>query len=336
MKLLVIRLSSIGDIVLTSPVLRCIKQQKPDYRVHYLIKPAFSALLEHCPHIDRVHLYNDKDSGFIEALAAQKFDYIIDLHHNLRTQRLKWRLKAPSTSFKKLNMEKWLYVQLKKPELMPNTSIVNRYIDTLAPLGITDDGDGLEYYLPANMQPPPLPGSGLGNNYLVASIGGSLATKQLPADQWKLFLSQFPYPTVLIGGKEDFEMGEEIKGAGNGNIWNACGKLSLHESAYMLKNARLVISNDTGMMHIAAAFNKPIISLWGNTTPQMGMYPYYDKNKPAYTQPNHSFYMENVGLSCRPCSKIGFKECPKGHFACMKGLDMQQLLQKALMMWDCV
>jgi heptosyltransferase-2 len=134
--------------------------------------------------------------------------------------------------------------------------------------------------------------------------------------------TKIDHPVILIGGPEDRANGEQIAAADPVKIYNACGKFNLHESADLVKRAKLVISHDTGMMHIAAAFRKPIISIWGNTVPAFGMTPYYG----SITVPNHISQAEK--LWCRPCSKIGYNKCPLGHFDCMKRQSINALLTK--------
>lgn len=142
MKVLVIRFSSIGDIVLTTPVVRCLKKQKPETEVHYLTKKAFKDILVSNPYIDKLHLLEDSLDAVIDQLKSEQFDHIIDLHHNARTLRVKKALKVPAHSFDKLNVKKWLLVNF-KIDMMPDMSIVERYLDTVKELGVYNDGGGL-------------------------------------------------------------------------------------------------------------------------------------------------------------------------------------------------
>src|ERR671913_2356697 len=113
MKFLILRFSSIGDIVLTTPVIRCLKKQMPSAEIHYLVKQQFKNVIEHNPYIDKIHVLQQNWEEMIESLTEEKFDQIIDLHHNLRTLRIKKALKIPANSFNKLNIEKFIFVKLK-------------------------------------------------------------------------------------------------------------------------------------------------------------------------------------------------------------------------------
>lgn len=312
MKILVIRFSSIGDILLTSPVLRCLRKQLPQAEIHFLTKMQFKILLEHNPYVAKIHCWEGNGKVVLEQMKQEKFDWIIDLHHNLRTQRVKWALGCPSRSFSKLNFQKWLYVNLKM-QLMPAVHIVDRYMETVAHLGVNFDGLGLEFFpcdcdLPASDE---IPIDFRQAHFVVASIGGTHNTKKMPENLWIELLSSLKRPVVLVGGKEDIPAAETmvrgLKNLGFNQVWNACGQFSIGGSAHIIRQSQLVISHDTGMMHMAAAFGKPVVAIWGNTTPQLGMYPF---RVPF-------FNLEVKDLACRPCSKIGYSKCPRGHFHCM-------------------
>jgi ADP-heptose:LPS heptosyltransferase len=158
-------------------------------------------------------------------------------------------------------------------------------------------------------------------------------TKKLPVEKWHEFASHMPYPMVLLGGPEDRDDGNKIAEYDKIKIYNACGKFNLNESAWLVKSARVVVSNDTGLMHVAAAYRKPIISLWGNTSPEMGMFPYYGSNNLNKIVDPLSIILENNDLGCHPCSKIGYKKCPKGHFKCMKNLNMLKAAENVIKFW---
>lgn len=319
MKLLVLRFSSIGDIVLTSPVLRCLKNQLPGVEIHYLTKKKFFGILEHNPHIDKILTFEKDLAPLIPFLKAEKYNAIIDLHSNLRSSWIKARLGIKSSSFDKLNLKKWAYVNLKW-NTMPSVHIVDRYLDSIKFLSVENDGFGLEFY-PCDCDKPietELPGWVQNSPYIVASIGGTHFTKKMPPKKWASLLSALPLPVILIGGKEDVEIGNELQKMTSGSknqVWNACGKFSIGGSAHLIKQSQMVLSHDTGMMHIAAAFQKPIVAIWGNTTPELGMYPY----KTPF------FNLEVSQLNCRPCSKIGYSKCPRGHFRCMQDQNLHEV-----------
>lgn len=328
MKCLIVRFSSIGDIVLTTPVVRCLKQQVPGAEVHYLTKPAYRSLLAQNPYIHTIHLLDENWQGMIEKLRTENFDYVIDLHHNLRTLRLKKALPgAKHFSFDKLNARKWLLTVFKVNTLPPK-HIVDRYMDTVKKLSVVNDGKGLDFFIP--------PEEEVSNNrlplshcagFIVLVIGATYATKRLPVHKLQALCRAIDYPVILLGGSEETASGDAIASVNDIRIFNACGKFSLNESASLVRKARLVITHDTGLMHIAAAFQKPIISVWGNTVPAFGMWPYYataqQDRQPSFSSKKIQAYTAEVKkLYCRPCSKIGYKKCPLGHFKCMEKQDM--------------
>lgn len=245
------------------------------------------------------------------ALKAVGFDHVIDLHRNLRSMQVKLALRVPGRSFDKLNWEKWLMVRFKVNRL-PDEHIVDRYLATALPLGIENDGQGLDYFIPAadEVDPTTLLG-GKHLPYVAFVIGAAHATKRLPTEKIISICRNIQQPVILLGGPGEKAEGQAIAEAAGEHVINTCGELRLHQSASVVQQAWKVISHDTGLMHIAAAFHKDIISIWGNTIPEFGMYPYYGD------QPDRNTTREVQGLSCRPCSKIGYQACPKGHFQCM-------------------
>lgn len=313
LKVLIIRFSSIGDIVLTTPVVRCLKQQL-DADIHYLTKKSFQSILHSNPHIDKVFAIQKKISEVLPALKAERYDYVIDLHGNIRSAQVKFALSKKSYTFDKLNWQKWLLVNFKINRL-PDIHIVERYLATVKSLNVRYDGKGLDYFIPpedeVNMAEL-LPNFDRTPYYIAFVIGAAHATKRLPQEQIIAICKKIQLPIVLLGGPEEAEEGRAIAEASGAHVLNTCGQLKLNQSASVVRQAWKVITHDTGLMHIAAAFQKDIISIWGNTVPEFGMYPFY-----AGAEQRNST-VEVHGLPCRPCSKIGYKKCPKGHFNCMR------------------
>ncbi|MDB9910380.1 glycosyltransferase family 9 protein [Flavobacteriales bacterium] len=314
LKILVVRFSSIGDIVLTTPVVRMLKKQL-NAQVHFLTKSAYVSLLKNNPYIDSVYQIQNSITEVIPDLKKEKYDHVIDLHSNLRAQILKFRLGVAAKSFNKLNMEKFMLTNFKLDN-MPKIHIVDRYLETVKHLGIKNDNQGLDFFLSANDK---FDISIFPKNYIVFVIGGQHATKILPNEKIISIIKKVNKPVLLIGGPEDAHKGEEIAKACD-KVVNTCGKYSILQSASLVQQATMVITHDTGMMHIAAAFNKKIYSVWGNTVPEFGMYPYLESEQ--------SKRIEVKGLNCRPCSKIGYDKCPKGHFKCMQEIDENLFLSE--------
>lgn len=259
----------------------------------------------------------------MSGLKELSFDHIIDLHHNLRTLRVKQALRRPSTSFKKLNLEKYLLVRFKINRL-PEKHIVDRYLETLSDLGVQNDNLGLDYFIhPTDeFDLSELPDK-FHKGYIALVAGALKGTKQMPLASLETLIEKLGLPILVLGGEQEKANGESLAKRFSDNLLNFCGKLSLGGSASLIKQSRVVISHDTGLMHIAAAFKKPIISIWGNTIPEFGMSPYYGSSEVM------QFRAQVEGLACRPCSKIGFEECPKGHFKCMKNQDLHEIALQA-------
>ncbi len=258
----------------------------------------------------------------ITDLKKENFDLVVDLHKNFRTLRVKKALKRPSASFNKLNRQKWLMVNL-KINTLPDVHIVDRYFEAVRSLGVINDLKGLDYFIDEKdkIEQETLPAE-FHNGYIAFVIGGKHKTKIFPGEKIISLCKKIKTPVILLGGPDDKELGDEVVNSGVTGVLNACGKYNINQSASIVENAKVVITNDTGLMHIAAAFEKPIVSIWGNTIPEFGMYPYL-----TAVEADHCMIAEVKGLKCRPCSKIGYSRCPRKHFRCMLDIDEEAILE---------
>jgi ADP-heptose:LPS heptosyltransferase len=312
-------LSSIGDIVLTSLVVRCLKNQVKDAEIHFVTKKQFAFILNSNPNIEKVHVLDDNFGDLIRDLDSEKFDYIFDLHHNFRSARLKRNLKTKAFSVNKLNWRKMLLIRF-KINTLPKKHIVDRYLETTSTLQIENDSKGLEYFIPEKEEfktsELPLP---FQKGFVAFVIAGTYKTKKLPVEKITEICHKINFPVILLGGKTEFDEGEKVLSQSKGNVLNYAGKISLNRSASLVRDANVVLTNDTGLMHIAAAFQKKILSFWGNTVADFGMVPY--QPHPA------SRRMEVENLKCRPCSKLGHRKCPKKHFKCMNDISVDEAVR---------
>lgn len=322
MKVLIIRFSSIGDIVLASPVFRCVKQQLENAEVHFLCKKAFKDVTVANPYIDHFHYFDNNLQELADECNRQHFDYIIDLHKNFRTFKLRMKVKSNWLVFKKLTFQKFILTNF-KINIMPRRHITLRSLDAVRPLGVKDDGKGLDYFIPAEerIALDDLPASHY-FGFIAIVIGASYYTKKLPVYKLKELCSLINYPIILVGGREDAEEGRQVAEEDPIKIYNACGKFSLNGSADIVSKAKLVISNDTGLQYIAAAFGKRIFAIWGGTSPALDVEPFYGTNHLSL----HINFVLN--LYCQPCSNYGTQTCPRGHFKCMKNQDISNIAGK--------
>ncbi len=311
-KFLVVRFSSIGDIVLTSPIVRCLKEQVDGAEVHFLTKKSFAGILSENPYIDKVYGIQENVFELVDELKEEGFDYIIDLHNNLRSRQVRRALKVLSFDFPKHNLEKWLLVNFKMNR-MPKTHIVDRYFEAVKSFRVENDGKGLDYFIPEKEEIDPQVRWGL-RDFVAYGIGGNHVGKILPEEKIIRALKLIcdgGRSVVLLGGPEDAQRASRIQEAVGEAVVNACGDLSLHGSASAVRQADSVIAHDTAIMHIASAFGKKVISIWGCTVPEFGMSPYRAHEE--------STMIQVAGLQQRPCSKLGAGMC-KG-FECMHGIE---------------
>ncbi len=326
-KILVIRFSSIGDIVLASPVFRCIKKQLPDVELHFATKQSFKLVTAANPYIDRFFYLDDNLPELIESLRKEEYDYVVDLHKNFRSVKIKKALGTKSVTIDKLSVEKFLLTQL-NINMMPGRHITQRSLDAVAALGVKDDGLGLDYFIPKEdeVSKSELPHAHMAG-YVAIVIGASYETKKLPIHKLKELCKKLDHPIILLGGKEDAVAGAAIASVDPIKVYNACGKFNLNESADLVRNAKLVVSHDTGLQYIACAFNKPLIAIWGATSPALDVEPYYGR---LFIEQQQTPIYENVylKLGCQPCSKYGTRTCPLEHFNCMEKQDIDSIVKK--------
>lgn len=307
-KVLVVRFSSIGDIVLTTPIIRTLNLQL-GAEIHFITKTKFKSVISHNPYISKIHCIDKEITEIVESLKRQEFDYVIDLHNNLRSKRLIFALGVKSYTYDKLNVKKWLKVNF-KIDYLPNKHIVDRYFEGVSLLGVKNDGKGLDYFISNSDKEKSANITKHLNSYDVLVLGANYFTKRIPFELSCRIINNNNLPLILLGGNDVKSEAEKLIDKYPKKVYNFVGKTTLSVSAGIISMASKVHTSDTGLMHIAAAYKREIITYWGSTTPKFGMYPYLPKNsiKSANKQ---------VSLKCRPCSKIGYDSCPKGHFKCM-------------------
>ncbi|MBN2745246.1 MAG: glycosyltransferase family 9 protein [Bacteroidales bacterium] len=320
MKILVVRFSSIGDIVLTTPIVRALAKKPFEAEVHFVTKFAFLPVVEHNPYLTKVHSFKKEITEIKEELKEERFDLIIDLHNNLRSWRLRFMLRVQTHRFPKLNIHKWLMVNW-KVNILPQKHIVERYFEAVPMAEVSYDGEGLDYFCgKAAISRQIEIANQIGPAYNVFVIGGAHFTKQIPIGLLVEMAKKSPFPVVLLGGKDDVEKAKQVEESIMGKVYNFTGTLQLNESAAIISQCHTVVTADTGLMHIAAAYQRNIHSFWGNTIPEFGMTPFYG-NQNALTHILHQV----KDLPCRPCSKIGYSQCPKKHFDCMMKQDISEV-----------
>ena len=328
MKFLIIRFSSIGDIVLASPVMRCLKTQLPLAEVHFLTKLSFKMVTSSNPYIDKFFYYDNNLNEVIRELKKEDYDCVVDLHNNFRSVKVKKSLKKKYFTINKLTVEKFFLTNF-HINFMPGIHITYRSLQTVKSFGVKDDGLGLDYFIADDdkVSENDLPTGHLGG-YVAIVLGASYRTKKLPVHKLKDLCNKIAYPIILVGVKEEFEEGKVVSQDDPIKIYNACGKFNLNESADIVRRSNLVISNDTGLQYIACAFKKPLLAIWGGTSPKLDVEPFYGDQ---FMNTYKGKIYENIivpGLSCQPCSKYGLNECPLGHFKCMENHDVDRIVIK--------
>lgn len=319
MKILVIRFSAIGDIIYTTPVVRCLKKQLPDAEVHFLTKPAFKYIYEANPYLDKLLLLKEPLSETIKDIKQGQYDYIIDLHNNLRTSIIKLRTGIKSSTYNKQSIKKWLSLKFNLKLIEP-VHLVDRYMQAVKFLDVVNDDAPIDYYIKNKYELADLLPETHHHGYHAFIIGAAHFTKRMPNQKIINICRDLNKPVVLLGGGDVKHNGDIISAALGDKVYNACGNNTLDQSVFLVANAVNVIGFDTGLTHIAEAFNTPIASIWGGTVPGLlGVQPYQVKNA----------FIAGIELPCRPCSKFGLPHCPLGHFKCMNNIPESDIVNFA-------
>lgn len=321
-KKLLIRLSSAGDILLTSPLLKLIKEREPDSEIHFVVKSQFADLIRSNPNVNRLHIVqNHADVHELENLRrnllAEKFDTTLDLHNNFRSIYLR-RGTAPKIRVIGKDILKRLVLVNSRLNLYSSVrSVALKYAQTYD-RSVTKVARPEIFFPDAVIRKVDTIWRSLGpapSQSVFLCPGARHFTKRWPVEYWKELVDKiFPGKRlVLLGGLMDVQACSEIKGGKE--IANYCGQFSLLESMAMLRYASAVVTNDSFLMHAANALGKKTVAIFGSSVRQFGFFPYDVEHK----------IMQVEGLPCRPCSHVGLESCPQNHFRCMKEISPAQV-----------
>lgn len=312
-KILVIRLSSLGDILLTTPVIGELRKMYPKAEINFVIQKQFSDVYLYNPNINKKIIFRKEIADTLnKELAAENYDLVIDLQNNWKSRSLTKNVSQNIIRFKKPALKKLLLVWFKINLLKENKSIVSRYAEAA---DITLEGKVLELFLPKESKSQ----LGLNKNYIGFCPGAKHFTKRWPSDYFAALgneLTKLGYQIVLFGGTSEKELCNEITGKIKDAI-NLQAEDNLVQVAVDMQKCKLIVTNDSGLMHVASAVGTPVVAIFGSTVREFGFSPYGVRN----------LILENNFLSCRPCSHIGRSNCPKKHFKCMKEVTPQGVLQ---------
>lgn len=324
MKVLIIQSSSLGKVLMSTPTIRLLKTQL-EAEVHFATKTEFEEVLRTNPYLDRIHILSNSYRK-LPVDIRQEFDAIIDLDNSRTSYWIRFFLKGKKFIFNNNAFRRWWSLKL-RIKRKPEKHLAERYLETISPLRIKPDNLGLDFFIPeeGHVERDWLPETHQ-NGYAVFLLDASKKTKQLPLARMIELCDRINKPIILLGEKDVGGLAKEIerffeKGTEQEekeieslnkrtSIFNACGKFNLNQVASLIDQASWIFTHDNDLMHIAAALNKQIFSIWGSSTANFGEYPYRTK----FT------IFENNKIDCRPCSINGFNNCPKGHFKCMNDL----------------
>ena len=317
MRILIIRFSSIGDILLTTPFIRQVRNKFPDARIDYVIKDKFSELIKYNPHISQIIELTESSENSLKDLTNKikpnHYQYVFDLHNNIRSILLRLRVRAAYKShIKKDKIQQKILLWSKRRWQADVKQIPERYHAVGKAAGIKDDGQGLEIFWPDSVDKKVrekinVSGLDLSHPAIGLAPGAGFYTKRWPLEYFSelIYRLEDKFEIVLFGGKEEAGLAIELEK--KHKVYNFTGTLSILESGAAISVMKLLISNDSGMMHMATAVKTPVLAIFGSSVKELGFFPYRSK----------SIVVENNHVACRPCSHIGRNTCPRKHFKCM-------------------
>lgn len=306
-RILIIRLSSLGDILLTTPLIRAIKRENPAIQIDFLLRIEYRDLLIKNPNINELLLFSRNDFenlNLVKSLRNKNYELIIDLQNNLRSRGITSKLSGKKLRFDKKSFQKILLVKSKVNLLKNSPSIPVRYANVID--GLELDDQGLDLFTDNE------PSSEIKKleNVIGLCPGARHFTKRWPIEyfiQLSRFLIQNNFNVALFGGKIDKEFCKQIKGVVP-EVINLQNDDNILQTAADMKLCKAIVCNDSGLMHAASAIGTKVLTIFGSSVKEFGFTPYNC----------NSLILENNSLSCRPCSHIGRESCPEEHFSCMK------------------
>ncbi len=316
-KILIIRLSSLGDILLTTPFIRSLKNMFPKLQIDFLLRQEYSDALINNPYINTLYRYSREKESNKKVLADIKrsnYELIIDLQNNFRSKKIKRSLNVLYVSFDKKTIKKFLLVNLKINLLKNAQQIPVRYAQVIENLNL--DNDGIDLFTPNK----PDEKLDIQDNLIGLCPGARHFTKQWPKEYFIALgkkLSESGYKVLLFGGRIDKQLCEEISNEIPGSI-NLANEDDLLQTAANMKMCKAIICNDSGLMHVASSTNTKVVAIFGSTVKEFGFTPYNCDD----------LILENKSLTCRPCSHIGRSSCPKKHFKCMREISPELVFEK--------
>lgn len=324
-RILLVRFGSIGDVLLTTPLVRAIRARHPDAHVAYLTKAAHAPLVSHNPHLSEVLVLAPGEgiARVAARLRAGKFTHRLDLHGNLRSQALRALLPGGWSGYPKHRLARTVLIRTKRDVYRDRRPIPERYFDAARALDVRPDGRPPELFLAPDAVAAAdarLAAAGIREGTPLAALapGAAHATKRWPAERWQALARELAaqgMTLLLLGGPGDTAVAEAVAQAAGGRVVDAAGRTGLQETGALLRRASVLVSGDTGVMHMATAVGTPVVALFGPTVRQFGFFPYTERAR-----------VVELELGCRPCHAMGSSACPLGHHLCLRGIEPARVL----------
>jgi heptosyltransferase-2 len=326
LNVLAVRFSSIGDVLLTTPLLRAIRRRHPTSRITVLTKPACVPLLSHNPHVSQVLALSPERTlaGVAGELRKAEYTHLLDLHDSVRTRLLRALVPGRWTSYPKHRIARAVLIHSKRNIYRDTRPVAERYFAAARQLDVKPDGHPPDLFLAAESVREVsewLATTGLGRSRPLIALapGAAHATKRWPLEHWRTLFDRLVdggSDVVIVGGSDDASLGASLVNGARAHARNAAGRFGLQSTGALLQRAATLVSGDTGVMHMATAVGTPVVALFGPTVRHFGFFPYTPRAR-----------VVELGLPCRPCSSKGGPRCPLGHHRCMRDIATEQVYE---------
>lgn len=315
-RILVVRFSSLGDLILITPLLRSIRQRHPRAHVTLVTRAEYASLFVQNPRVDELVTWDGREplTGLIAKLRTTRWTHRLDLHGSLRSRWIRFRLGGVWGGYPKHRRARMTLIKRKRDVYRDRRHVVERYFDAARGLEVVPDDKPAEIFfhndaLRAADQFLREAGVGLDRTLVAVVPGASHATKRWPEEYWHQLVTTLVATgrdVVVLGGRQEEAIGRRLADTGGARTVSAAGLFDLQGTAALLKRSRGVAVGDTGLMHLATAVGTPAVVLLGPTVAQFGFTPYRARATILERQ-----------LDCRPCSAHGGEQCPLGHHRCL-------------------
>ena len=323
MKILIIQTAFIGDVILATPIIEKLNSFFPSAKIDFLLNDGNQEIFKDHPHISKIHVWKKRKQKYrtlfkiLKSIRDERYDYVVNIHRFLSSGIITAFSKAKTTLGFKKNPLSFLFTKRIPHNINKGTHETERNLKLIE--NLTDNK-----FVNPKLYPSKYDFQFVEeyktNKYICIAPNSIWFTKQLPSRKWIQLINNLDKDITiyLVGAENDaIRCNKIITNCKNSNVKNLCGKLSILQSAALLKDAEMNYGNDSALIHIASSINAPITAIFCSTITDFGFGP---------LSTNSTILETKKELKCRPCGLHGLIKCPKGHFKCAEDIEIENIL----------